>query len=67
MSEEEIELHRRVDAGDLPSLWALAEIARLVEKSNDAARENWELREKLVKVCPQLNSLSVVDPVVVVT
>lgn len=47
MSEHELELHRRAEQGDVPSYWALAEIAHLVDKANETTRESWELRKRL--------------------
>ena len=49
MSEHELELHRRAEHGDAPSHWALEEITRLVDKTNAAIREVWELRKQLAQ------------------
>ena len=67
MSVEEQELHLRAASGDPASVWALTEIKRLVEKNNDATRECWELRTKIIRINPALNSMDVMNPVVVAT
>lgn len=41
---EEIDLQLRAQQGDPPSIWALNEIAHLVDKANEVVRENWQLR-----------------------